>query len=930
MKNNFIEIRGAKVHNLKNISLKIPKNKFVVITGLSGSGKSSLAFDTIYAESERRFVESLSSYARQFLGVKEKPDVEKITGLSPAISITERSIAKNPRSTVGTITEIHDYLRILFARMGTAFCPNCGRILKKQTIDEMLRQILKFEKGSVIYILAPVATGQKGEHRKILENIKERGYLRVRIDKNVLRTEESLEQKLDKHKKHSIEAVIDRLILDEEFERERIRDSLEQALGLAKGVIIILKDLSADRHGKNGKTEEILFSENFACPICEISFPAIERRLFSFNSPFGACQNCHGLGKKLKPDPDLIMPNKELSLAEGAIFPWAGSSRRGGRQNWYWWLLEDLAQKHGFSLNEPLKNLPQKILDIVLYGDEENEFEGVVNNLERRYFETESEWTRAELERYMKEEVCKICGGLRLRREALSVKINGKNIAEVSDLSVDKALDFISGIKKQDYPAFSPLLNEISKRLGFLLEVGLNYLSLGRESTTLSGGESQRVRLATQIGSGLSGVLYVLDEPSIGLHPRDHLRLIKTLKELRDLGNTIIVVEHDKFTMENADWIVDLGPGAGEKGGRVVFAGPYKEILKAKTLTGRYLSEKEKIEFEKQKIAPKSFLIVRGAEARNLKNIDAKFPLAFLIGVSGVSGSGKSTLVNDILAKSLAKHFYGSREEPGKHKTIEGIHSIDKIAVIDQSRIGRAPRSNPATYAGVFSHIRDLFAKTVEARSRGYTPGRFSFNVKGGRCEECEGQGVKKIEMYFLPDIYVECEECKGTRYNQEALSILYKNKNIAEILDMPVEKTFLFFKNIPPVKRILSTLIEVGLGYVKLGQSATTLSGGEAQRVKLAKELAKKETGRTLYILDEPTTGLHFEDIKKLLKVLRGLVKKGNTVIVIEHNPDVLKNCDWLIDLGPEGGERGGKIIAEGPPETIAKSKISYTGKYL
>lgn len=939
MKNDFIEIKGAKVHNLKNISLKIPKNKLVIITGLSGSGKSSLAFDTLYAEAERRFVESLSSYARQFLGVKEKPEVEKITGLSPAIAITERSIAKNPRSTVGTITEIYDYLRILFARMGKAHCPKCGRLLKKQTIDGMIRQIISFGSKSggkaMLYILSPVVRGRKGEHQKVLKQIKDLGYLRVRVDKEIKRTDEALELNLDKQKKHSIEAVIDRFGLDEKIERERLHDSLEQALALSGGIVLVLI-VKEDKKESDKKSEEILFSQNFACPRCDVSFPPIEPRLFSFNSPFGACPECHGLGSRLKPDPDLIMPNKELSLAEGAIFPWSGSSSsagkgRSGPHSWYWWMLEDLADKYKFSLNEPVKNLPNKIIDIILNGDKDKdgEFEGVINNLERRYFETESDWTRQEIEKYMKEEICKTCRGARLKDEALAVKIGGKNIAEISKLSIDEILKFIQETKKENR-AFYPLINEISRRLGFLLEVGLDYLSLDRVSTTLSGGESQRVRLATQIGSGLSGVLYVLDEPSIGLHPRDHLRLIKTLKNLRDLGNTVIVVEHDKFTMENADWIIDMGPGAGEQGGKAVFAGPYKKAFQSNTLTGRYLSGKDKIKFEKKKEKPKDYLIVKGASQFNLKNIDVKFPLGMLVGVSGVSGSGKSTLVNDILARAIKKHFYGSKEEPGEHKSIEGVHKIDKIAIIDQSPIGRTPRSNPATYTGAFGAIRQLFSKTTEAKSRGYTPGRFSFNVKGGRCEECEGQGVKKIEMYFLPDIYVECEECKGARYNREVLAVHYNKKNIAEVLDLSIEKALKFFKNIPQLKRIFSTLVDVGLGYMKVGQSATTLSGGEAQRIKLAKELAKKDTGKTLYILDEPTTGLHFEDIKKLLKVLKGLVDKGNSVIVIEHNSDVLRNSDWIIDLGPEGGERGGEIVAEGPPEAIAKNPKSRTGRYL
>ena len=937
---DFISIRGARVHNLKNIDVWIPKNKLVVITGLSGSGKSSLAFDTIYAEAERRFVESLSSYARQFLGIAEKPDVDEISGLSPAIAIDQKSVSKNPRSTVGTITEIYDYLRILFARLGEPHCPNCGRKVERQSIDQMTKKIFSFQKGSSILILGPLVSDRKGEHKRELQLLAREGFLRVRLDGVVMSLEEAFEARLDPKRKHSLEVVVDRLVLDKETERSRVVDSLETALRKGEGISMVAVQKSAEKGSENH-----LFSEHFACPVCELSLPPIEPRLFSFNSPYGACEHCTGLGHTLEVDPDLVIPNKNLTIEEGAIFPWAKASHRvgrpaspSGRQSWYWYTLSDLGDKYNFSLSTPVKSLPKKVVDVILYGDDSGNYEGVIQNLERRWKETESDWTRSEIERYMTFEPCPDCKSKRLKPEALAVLISGKNIADLVGQSAEEALLFVKKIsqefsKRKDTAEIArPLLKEVSLRLEFLIDVGLEYLTLGRSSTTLAGGEAQRVRLATQIGSGLSGVIYVLDEPSIGLHARDHARLIATLKTLRDYGNTILVVEHDQETMREADWILDLGPGAGKNGGKVVFEGDYKKLLKSKTLTADYLAGRKSLLLKKpdEKNKNQNFLVLKGAEEHNLKKINAEIPLEKLVLVSGVSGSGKSTLVNDILAKALLKHFYGSKDNPGKHEKIEGIENLDKVVVVDQSPIGRTPRSNPATYTGTFSFIREIFAKTREARSRGYKSGRFSFNVKGGRCEICEGQGVKKIEMYFLPDIYVECEECKGTRYNKESLAIQYSGLNISQVLDLSIEDALKFFKNIPQIRQRLETLNEVGLGYMKLGQSATTLSGGEAQRVKLATELAKKATGKTLYILDEPTTGLHFEDIRKLLVVLRALVEKGNTVLVVEHNLDILKNADWIIDLGPEGGHKGGQVIATGTPEEISKSKISITGKWL
>ena len=954
-----ISIRGARVHNLKNIDLDIPKNKFVVITGLSGSGKSSLAFDTIYAEAERRYVESLSAYARQFLGVKDKPDVESIDGLSPAISIDQKSVSRNPRSTVGTITEIYDYLRILFARAGIPHCPSCAKSVGCQTADAIVDAIARIPKGGEIILLAPIIRMKKGEHKSILEELKRAGFLRVRLDGTLALLDEVLRCELDKQKKHSIEVVVDRFALTPDIDRSRIRDSVEIALKVGKGIMVV----------QTPGARDLIFSEHFACTDCGINLPEIEPRMFSFNSPYGACPNCTGLGSLLEVDPDLVMPNKRLSLAEGAIRPWAsvpgrfapgsrspfndlGTSHRVGRQSWYWWMLDDLADRHHFSLNTPVENLPPRVTDFLLYGEKPDHpddsstlapkppalFEGVIPNLKRRWKETDSDFTRAEIEKYMIIKTCPACSGRRLRPEALAVVVAGQSIASISERTVEDGLKFFQNLAGLKNPVITPLANEIVKRLEFLQDVGLEYLTLARESTSLSGGEAQRIQLATQIGSRLTGIIYVLDEPSIGLHPRDHSRLIATLKNLRDLGNTVIVVEHDAQAMREADWIVDLGPGAGRHGGEVVFSGTPSQLLRAKTLTADYISGRKKIDFRnqriqkiKQKWASKAgFLNIIGAAEHNLKNIDVKIPLGRMVCVSGVSGSGKSTLINDILAKSLLAKFYRAHLFPGKHRAIQGTGEINKAVVVDQSPIGRTPRSNPATYTGAFGFIRSLFSRTPEARSRGYTPGRFSFNVKGGRCEACEGQGVKKIEMYFLPDVYVRCEECRGSRYNREALEIEYNGKNIAQVLDMSIEEALKFFEAIPAVQSKFRTLVEVGLGYMKVGQPAPTLSGGEAQRVKLATELSRRDTGRTLYILDEPTTGLHFDDVRKLLKVLSALVEKENTVLVIEHNLDVLRNADWIIDLGPGGGEAGGRIVAEGTPEQIARAKGSYTGEWL
>ena len=973
MQDGFIKIRGARVHNLKNIDLDLPKNKLIVITGLSGSGKSSLAFDTLYAEGQRRYVESLSAYARQFLGIMDKPDVDKIEGISPAISIDQRKSTHNPRSTVGTITEIYDYLRLLYARIGKPHCPTCGKLISRQTIDQIVDQVLKLPKQlgkrPEITILGPVIRSKKGEHRGVLEEIQRGGFVRVRIDGVILQVEESVEKALDKQKKHDIEVVVDRLILNKELDKSRLVDSLEMALRLGKGIVIVSSQKigstpGVDPNGVDPKKKgflqnnDLIFSEHFACEECGISLPELEPRLFSFNNPYGACPECTGLGEKLEIDPELVIPNKRLTIAEGAIWPWSRASHKVGRQGYYYSILSGLADKYKFSLDEEVKELPKKVLDIILYGD--NDFEGVVANLERRYHETDSDWTRSEIEQYMVIKICPKCHGKRLKQEVLAVTVGNMPIDKIVELPIDKVKEFFSDLGKfqseADQPSVgvktsagkklsvgelkisAPILKEIIDRAQFLNDVGLSYLTLSRKAGTLAGGEEQRIRLATQIGSKLSGVLYILDEPSIGLHARDQHKLIDTLIKLKELGNTVIVVEHDPQTMQAADWIVDIGPGAGKHGGRVVFQGTMRELLKSHTLTGDYLSGRKKVEIEEKKKSHSAkasrdegkFLEVIGASEHNLKNINVKFPLGKFVCVTGVSGSGKSSLVNDILARALLKKFYRAKDEPGKHKEILGTENLNKVVLVDQSPIGRTPRSNPATYTGAFSYIRDIFTKTKEARVRGYSAGRFSFNVKGGRCEACEGQGQKKVEMYFLPDIYVECEECCGKRYNKEVLEITYKDKNIADILDMTVEEALEFFKNIPGLYEKMKTLKEVGLSYVELGQPATSLSGGEAQRVKLATELSRKGTGRTLYILDEPTTGLHFDDIKKLISVLGGLVEKGNTVLVIEHNLSVIASSEHIIDLGLEGGDGGGDIVVQGTPEEISKNKTSYTAKYL
>ena len=986
MTESFIKIRGARVHNLKNIDVDIPKNKLVVITGISGSGKSSLAFDTLYAEGQRRYVESLSAYARQFLGVMDKPDVDKIEGISPAISIDQRKAAHNPRSTVGTITEIYDYLRLLFARIGKPHCPKCGKPVSRQTIDQIVKQITPpgitppGRVGKEITILGPVIRGKKGEHRGVLEEIQRGGFVRVRIDGIIYRVdeilsylpprlasrgsaiEEVLEKTLERKKKHNIEVVIDRLILDKGLDKSRLVDSLETALKLGKGVVMV---------------NDLVFSEHFGCEECGISLPELEPRLFSFNSPYGACPACQGLGEKLEVDPKLVIPNSNLSIAEGAIFPWARASHKVGRQGFFRWRLEELSERENIDLYTPVKNLAKEKIKLILYGNEI--FEGVVPSLERRYHETESEYTRKEIEQYMIEKKCEKCQGKRLKPEVLAVTVAGLSIDKIVEMPIERLRKFFekiqntkykiqdtkykiahpSEVKGKDERMFiaKPIIKEIINRLQFLIDVGLNYLTLDRKAATLAGGEEQRIRLATQIGSKLTGVLYILDEPSVGLHPRDQGRLIETLKKLRDLGNTIVVVEHDPQTIRNADWVVDIGPGAGKHGGKVTFEGTPKELLKSKTLTGEYLSGKKKVEIKpcltsgvkqenseigtrgpdegrggrREGWSPKvNYLVIKKAAEHNLKDIDVKIPLGKFVCITGVSGSGKSSLMNDILARALMRKFYKAKEEPGAHKEILGVEYLNKVALVDQSPIGRTPRSNPCTYTGAFSYIRDLFSKTKEARIRGYQPGRFSFNVKGGRCEACEGQGVKKIEMYFLPDVYVQCSECKGKRFNQETLIVEYKGENIAQVLEMTVEEALDFFKVIPGLYQKLKTLNEVGLGYIELGQPAPSLSGGEAQRVKLATELSKKATGKTLYILDEPTTGLHPDDIKKLLYVLKELVNRGNTVLVIEHNLDIIKNSDWILDLGPEGGEEGGYIIAQGSPFQISQNKKSYTGKYL
>ncbi|MED3561594.1 excinuclease ABC subunit UvrA [Bacillus xiapuensis] len=927
-------VKGARAHNLKNIDVTIPRDKLVVLTGLSGSGKSSLAFDTIYAEGQRRYVESLSAYARQFLGQMDKPDVDAIEGLSPAISIDQKTTSRNPRSTVGTVTEIYDYLRLLFARVGHPTCPNHGIEISSQTVEQMVDRILEYPERTKMQILAPIVSGRKGTHVKVFEDIKKQGFVRVRVDGEMYDIGDEIE--LEKNKKHSIEVVVDRIVVKEGVSA-RVADSLETALGLGGGKVIV------DVIGE----EELLFSENHACPHCGFSIGELEPRMFSFNSPFGACPQCDGLGSKLEVDVDLVIPNKDLTLKQHAIAPWEPTSSQ-----YYPQLLEAVCDHYGIDLNIPVKDIPKQQMDKILYGSDrekiyfryENdfgqireghiEFEGVLRNIERRYKETSSDYIREQMEKYMGQQPCPACKGYRLKPESLAVLISGRHIAQITNLSIEEAHQFFSGLNltEKEMQIARLIFREISERLGFLINVGLDYLTLSRTAGTLSGGEAQRIRLATQIGSRLTGVLYILDEPSIGLHQRDNDRLIGTLQNMRDIGNTLIVVEHDEDTMLAADYLIDIGPGAGIHGGEVVSAGTPEEVMAdPNSLTGQYLSGKKFIPLPlERKKTDGRYVEIKGASENNLKNVNVKIPLGMFIAVTGVSGSGKSTLINEILHKSLAQKLNHAKTKPGEHKSIKGIEYLEKVIDIDQSPIGRTPRSNPATYTGVFDDIRDVFATTNEAKVRGYKKGRFSFNVKGGRCEACRGDGIIKIEMHFLPDVYVPCEVCHGKRYNRETLEVKYKGKNISDILDMTVEAAVEFFENIPKISRKLQTILDVGLGYVKLGQPATTLSGGEAQRVKLASELHRRSTGKSFYILDEPTTGLHVDDISRLLVVLQRLVENGDTVLVIEHNLDVIKAADYLIDLGPEGGDKGGTIIASGTPEKVAEVPESYTGKYL
>lgn len=931
-----IVVKGAKVHNLKNISLEIPRDKLIVFTGLSGSGKSSLAFDTIYAEGQRRYVESLSSYARQFLGQMDKPDVESIEGLSPAISIDQKTTSRNPRSTVGTVTEIYDYLRLLYARVGVPHCPKCGKEITQQSVDQIVDQIMELPERSKIMILAPIIRGRKGTHEKVLENIKKQGFVRARIDGEIYDLTED-EVKLEKNIKHNIEAVVDRIIVKDGIEG-RLTDSIETSLKMAEGLVLVNIIGEEDR----------LYSEHFACADCGISIDELVSRMFSFNSPFGKCERCDGLGTLMEIDEDLVVPNKDLSIRGGAISTWGDSRMK--EESWTYCVLKALMDKYNFDLDTPYKDLPKKVQEVLMYGEPEklkvtytkenvkavynHSFEGEINNLRRRYMETNSDSMKAEIEKYMSDNPCPKCKGARLKPEALAVTVGGKNIFEFTKMAIREELDFINSIdfSEKDKIISSQIIKEIQSRLSFLINVGLDYLDLARTAGTLSGGEAQRIRLATQIGSQLMGVLYILDEPSIGLHQRDNDRLIATLKQLRDVGNTLIVVEHDEDTMREADYIVDIGPGAGEHGGEIVAAGTLEEIMgNENSLTGKYLTGAKKVELpEERRKGNGNFITVKGAKENNLKNVTAKFPLGTLTMVTGVSGSGKSTLVNEILYKGLNKIVNKAKDLPGKFKEITGYENIDKIIDIDQSPIGRTPRSNPATYTGTFDIIRELFSQTQEAKMRGYKPGRFSFNVKGGRCEACSGDGIIKIEMQFLSDVYVPCEVCKGKRYNRETLEVKYKGKNIADVLNMTVEEALEFFENIPRIKNKLQTLMDVGLGYIRLGQPSTQLSGGEAQRIKLAYELSKRSTGKTLYILDEPTTGLHIHDVNRLVKILQRLVDGGNTVIVIEHNLDMIKCADYIVDLGPEGGDKGGTIVATGTPEKIVEVKESYTGKYL
>ena len=930
---DFLEIKGAREHNLKNVDLKIPRDKLVVITGLSGSGKSSLAFDTIYAEGQRRYMESLNSYARQFLGTMDKPDVDQITGLSPAISIDQKSTSRNPRSTVATVTEIYDYLRLLFARIGTPHCPVCGRDVVRRTPQSIVDSIMNLEEGSRLILLAPIAKAKKGEFAHIPEEFAKKGFARARVDGVIYALDEFPE--LEKNIKHNIEIIVDRLVLSKEM-RTRLAQSVEQALEMTSGILEILND----------ETGEVkIFSQRYACELHpDEHIPELEPRLFSFNAPQGACETCSGLGTRMEIDPELVLsPN--LTISEGAIRPYNRVMEKGYRIK----LLEEVAKRHGFSTKVPTKNLSKEAIDIILYGTRTDEkypiemngrvynmnFEGVIPNLERRHRDTDSEFQRKDIERFMRVRKCQTCGGKRLKPVVLAVTVAGLNIVEICDLAIDEAVELFKNLELNDQQKFisTQILKEISSRLGFMNNVGLNYLELSRAANTLSGGEAQRIRLATQIGSGLQGVLYVLDEPSIGLHQRDNDKLIATLKNLRDLNNTVLVVEHDEDTIRAADWLVDVGPGAGVNGGMIVASGTPDEVSKnPKSLTGQFLSGKDKIQIPKKrrKIQKNEKLVIKNARENNLKNIDVEIPLGVMTVVSGVSGSGKSTLVNEILSKELLARKHRAQEVPGAHDEILGLEKLDKAIVIDQSAIGRTPRSNPATYTGVFTQIRELFAGTPEANIRGYKAGRFSFNVKGGRCENCQGDGVIKIEMHFLPDVYVECDVCHGKRYNREALEILYKGKTISDVLEMTIDEATEFFENIPAIHRKLKTIQEVGLGYIKLGQPATTFSGGEAQRIKLATELARASTGKTMYILDEPTTGLHNADVKRLLSILNRLVDAGNSMVIIEHNLDIVKSADWLIDMGPEGGSGGGTVVATGTPEQVSKVEKSWTGKYL
>ena len=936
MAKQYIKIRGANEHNLKNVSLDIPRNELVVLTGLSGSGKSSLAFDTIYAEGQRRYMESLSSYARQFLGQMEKPDVESIEGLSPAISIDQKSTNRNPRSTVGTVTEIYDYMRLLYARIGIPHCPKCGREIKKQTVDQMVDQIMALPEKTRIQLLAPIVRGRKGRHEKVLEQAKKSGYVRVRIDGNLYELTESIE--LEKNIKHNIEIVVDRLVVKEGIEK-RLSDSIDTVMGLTGGLMMV------DVFGQ----EPIMFSQSFSCPDCGISVDEVEPRSFSFNNPFGACPDCYGLGYKMEFDEDLMIPDKSLSIKQGAIVAmgWQSCCDKGSFSGA---ILEALAEEYHFSLDTQFEEYPKEVHDILIggtsgkivkvrYKGQRGEgiydiaFEGLIQNMNKKYRETFSESMKAEYETYMRITPCPACHGQRLKPEALAVTVGDKNIYEATNMSIVKYREFLDELQltTMQETIGAPILKEIKARVSFLINVGLDYLSLSRATGTLSGGEAQRIRLATQIGSGLVGVAYILDEPSIGLHQRDNDKLLQTLLHLRDLGNSVLVVEHDEDTMRAADCIVDIGPGAGEHGGHVVAVGTADEIMACKeSITGAYLSGRERIPVPKERRTPTGWLTVKGAAENNLKNIDVSFPLGVMTCVTGVSGSGKSSLVNEILYKALAKKLNRAHTIPGRHKKIEGVEQLDKIIAIDQSPIGRTPRSNPATYTGAFDLIRDLFASTSDAKAKGYNKGRFSFNKKGGRCEACTGDGIIKIEMHFLPDVYVPCEVCGGKRYNRETLDVKYKGKSIYDVLNMTVEEALKFFENVPSIYRKIETLYDVGLSYIRLGQPSTELSGGEAQRIKLATELSKRGTGKTIYILDEPTTGLHFADVHKLIEILRRLSDGGNTVVVIEHNLDVIKTADYLIDIGPEGGDKGGTVIARGTPEEVAKSDISYTGQYV